>query len=151
APALVRAGRVAGAADQELAVGLAGQGVGKIVSRELAAVTDALEVREDLALAAKSLVELSRRREADQAEVSALRRVGEASHDNLAVRLDQDILGLVVERPEAGRDLAVAAERGVQAAVGVVSDHGELVVRTAAPQGKIRPPGDDDPAATTDG
>ena len=53
---------------------------------------------------------------------------GRAHGDDLPVRLDRHGVGIVVASGDAGQHLAVGVEGGVQAAVGVVTGQGQVVV-----------------------
>ena len=118
----VRGAAAAGAVarQHQLAVALHGHAVGLIVV--------AADVDQRLAVVAEAGVQRSVGVQADHAEVRGAAAVGAAAREhNLAVALHGHAVGLIAVAADINHSLAVAAEAGVERAVGVQADHAEVI------------------------
>src|SRR5262249_46684388 len=136
---IVLAAVVAGAGDDDLAIPVDGHAVGAIIqgangSRQHAGP-------------AKGGVETPVGVIADESEVVGAPDVAIAGDDDLAVAVDGDASGHVIAGTDVGGYLSCSVKGGVETAVGVVPDHGKIIVGCRAGARA----GNDDLAVAVDG
>ena len=116
----------AGAREDDLAVGLDGDGTGEVAGRA--------ECGGDFPARAETGVERAVRVVPRQGDIEVGARDDRlAGRDDLAVRLNRDGLGRAPTGSEVGRHFAVQAEGRVESAVGPIAEEGEARVTGPEP------------------
>ncbi len=119
--------------DQDLAIGLHRHSLGIII-----AATDS---GGEQTIAAEGGVQTAIGVVAHQGEIIVTADPGIPSNYDLAIGLHRHITGYIMAAADSGGEQAIAAEGGVQTAIGIVARQGEIVVTAS-----FSIPGDHDPA-----
>ena len=84
--------------------------------------------RRYLAAGAEAGVQAAVRIVADEGEIIVGSIMAEPGHQYLAVGLQGDVIAIIVARADRRRHRPAGAEAGVQAAVRIVADEGEIII-----------------------